>query len=166
MDKPRKPVWKPIKTALPPIKKLWTLEELEMLSNHIVPPKRSMNAARNKACRLGIPFTPGDSDAEPSMLPEYNPQVSIWTDKEIDLLRKGKLPKGRSRQAAYEKAFRLGIAFNPERKKKTPQKERAMLLHDEIVVELKRTGNIRATANKFGLAYTTIRNIAKEIVAA
>ena len=147
-------------------KKSWTPEELEMLSNHIVPPKRSMNAARNKASRLGIPFTPGDSDAKPSMLPEYNPQVSSWTDKEIDLLRKGKLPKGRSRQAAYEKAFRLGISFNPVRNKKTPQKERAMLLHDEIVAELKRTGNMRATASKFGLAYTTIRNIAKDNVGA
>lgn len=147
-------------------KKSWTPEELEMLSNHIVPPKRSMNAARNKASKLGIPFTPGDSTAEPSILPEYNPQVSTWTDKEIALLRKGKLPKGRSRQAAYEKAFRLGISFNPVRNKKTPQKELAILLHDEIVAELKRTGNMRATARKFGLAYTTTRNIAKEIVVA
>ena len=145
-------------------KKSWTPEELEMLANHIVPPGRSVNAARNKACRLGIPFTPGDSGAEPSVLPEYDLQVSSWTDKEIDLLRKGKLPNGRSRQAAYGKAFRLGISFNPVRNKKTPQKERAMLLHDEIVAELKRTGNLRATASKFGLAYTTVRNIAKTSV--
>ena len=145
-------------------KKSWTTEELEMLANHIVPPSRSVNASSNKACRLGIPFTPSDSDAEPSVLPEYNLQVSTWTDKEINLLRKAKLPNGRSRQAAYEKAFRLGISFNPVRNKKTPQKERAILLHDEIVAELKRTGNIRATARKFGLAYTTVRNIAKTTV--
>lgn len=68
-------------------KKSWTPEELEMLSNHIVPPKRSMNAARNKACKLGIPFTPGDSGAEPSMLPEYNPQVSTWTDSYCKQIR-------------------------------------------------------------------------------
>ena len=144
-------------------KKSWTPEELEMLSHHIVPPNRTLNAARNKACALNIPFTPGNADATPTELPEYNPQVLTWTETEIELLKNKKLPKGRSRQSAYGKAFRLGITFNPERKKKTPQKEKAMFLHDDIVAELKRTGNMRATANKFGLAYTTIRNIAKDI---
>lgn len=38
----------------------WTHEELEMLAQHKVPQGRSLNAARIKACSLGIRFRPNE----------------------------------------------------------------------------------------------------------
>lgn len=144
-------------------KSTWTEEELAMLANHKVPPTRSENAARNKACRLHIPFNPGTPDAEPSVLPEHTLQRTTWTAEEVASLRKGTLPEGRSRQSAYDKACRLHVPFNPVRRQKVPQKEKVATLYSHIVQELQATGNIRATSRKFGVSYTAVRNIALEL---
>lgn len=140
----------------------WTPEELEMLAKHVVPPTRSLNAARVKACLLGISFRPNEG-APANTAPVWTPAKPTYTEAEMDSIRNGVIPEGRSLSGAYNKAFRMGTSFATKRRRKTPQKEKVARLKDDIVKELQARHSIRSTAIKFGLAYTSVRNIAIEI---
>lgn len=140
----------------------WTHEELEMLAKHVVPPTRSLNAARVKACSLGVSFRPNEG-APANTAPVWTTAKPTYTEDELESLRNGVLPEGRSLSGAYNKAFRMGTSFATKRRRKTPQKERVALLKDDIVKELQARHSIRSTAIKFGLAYTSVRNIAVEL---
>lgn len=110
----------------------WTHEELEMLAKHVVPPTRSLNAARVKACSLGVSFRPNEG-APANTAPVWTPAKPTYTEDELESLRNGVLPEGRSLSGAYNKAFRMGTSFATKRRRKTPQKERVALLKDDIV---------------------------------
>ena len=84
----------------------WTHEELEMLAKHVVPPTRSLNAARVKACSLGISFRPNE-DAPANTAPDWMPAKPTYTEAELDCIRNGVIPEGRSLSGAYNKAFRM-----------------------------------------------------------
>ena len=137
----------------------WTQEELEMLAKHVVPPTRSLNAARVKACSLGIRFRPNEGSPA-NTAPAWTPAKPTYTEAELDCIRNGVIPEGRSLSGAYNKAFRMGTSFATKRRRKTPQKEKVALLKDDIVKELLSTYKIRATARKFGVDYTSVRKIA------
>ena len=141
----------------------WTEEEIGLLARHIVPKGRSLNAARFKAWKLRIPFHPADPDAIPSVPPKIPVKNPTWTDPEILALQGKELPQDRTLSAAYGKAHRLHIPFNRMRKRKTPQKQKVASIKDLISAELLATRKIRATARKFGVDYTSVRNIAKEL---
>lgn len=140
----------------------WTHEELEMLAQHKVPQGRSLNAARIKACSLGIRFRPNEG-APANTTPVWTPAKPTYTEDELESLKNGVLPEGRSLSGAYNKAFRMGTSFATKRRRKTPQKEKVALLKADIVKELQARHSIRSTAIKFGLAYTSVRNIAVEL---
>lgn len=133
-----------------------------MLAKHVVPPTRSLNAARVKACSLGISFRPNE-DAPANTAPDWMPAKPTYTEAELDCIRNGVIPEGRSLSGAYNKAFRMGTSFATKRRRKTPQKEKVTLLKNDIVKELQARRSIRSTAIKFGLAYTSVRNIAVEL---
>lgn len=140
----------------------WTQDEIELLAKHVVPPTRSLNAARVKACSLGIRFRPNEG-APANTAPAWTPAKPTYTEAELDCIRNGVIPEGRSLSGAYNKAFRMGTSFATKRRCKTPQKEKVALLKDDIVKELQAHHSIRSTAIKFGLAYTSVRNIAVEL---
>ena len=144
-------------------KSTWTDAEIDMLAHHKVPPGRSLNGARAKAWSLHSPFRPSDPNAQASETPDWKPQRRSWTADDVGRLKGREVPAGRTLKTARSIAHRLHIPFNRIRKQKTPQKEKVALLKDQIVEELLTTRNIRATARKFGLSYTPVRNIALEI---
>lgn len=84
----------------------WTHEELEMLAQHKVPQGRSLNAARIKACSLGIRFRPNEG-APANTTPVWTPAKPTYTEDELESLKNGVLPEGRSLSGAYNKAFRM-----------------------------------------------------------
>lgn len=146
----------------------WTKDEIELLRRNIKPDNRTIFACRNKAMSLRIPFCPKTKGVlkKPSKLPEgFNPEPlkKPWTDAEMVLLKYKVVPLGRSTMAAVMKAHQLGLPFNRVRKAKTPQKERVAMCRDDIVAELNATGKIRATARKFGVDYSSVRNIYLEL---
>ena len=145
-------------------KRTWTDAELETLKNQQVPATRSINGARWKAQQLGIPFHPNKRDLGPCQmeLPKAKPDRG-WTEDEISLLYKKQVPPGRTKAGALGKAYALKIPFNIVRKAKVPQKELVAKLKDQIIQELKDTNKIRATARKFGVNFTAVRNVALEI---
>lgn len=144
-------------------KTTWTQDEIELLARHKIPPGRSLNGARAKAQALHIPFRPSDPNATASDTPVWVPQRRSWTDDEVAKLKNKEIPEGRSIKTAHSIAHRLHIPLNFLRKQKTPQKEKVAMLKDQIVEELLSTYKIRATARKFGVAYTSVRNIAVEL---
>lgn len=144
-------------------KRTWTDDEIAMLARHEVPKGRSLNASRIKAWELHIPFHPGDPNAVPTIPPKNTVTITTWDKSEVSMLKKKVLPPNRSLSSAYSKAHLLHIPFNRIRKQKTPQKEKVALLKEQIISELKTTRSIRATARKFGVDYTSVRNIALEI---
>lgn len=141
----------------------WTQDEIELLARHKIPHGRSLNGARSKAQALHIPFRPSDPHATASDTPVWVPQRRSWTDDEVAKLKEKVVPEGRSIKTAHSIAHRLHIPFNRIRRRQTPQKEKVALLKDDIVKELLSTYKIRATARKFGVAYTSVRNIAVEL---
>lgn len=143
-------------------KTTWTQDEIELLAKHVVPPTRSLNAARVKACSLGIRFRPNEC-APANTAPVWTPAKPTYTEAELDSIRNGVVPEGRSLSGAYNKAFRMGTSFATKRRRKTPQKEKVARHKDDIVKELQARHSIRSTAIKFGLAYTSVRNIAVEL---
>lgn len=144
-------------------KRTWTEDEIAMLARHEVPQGRSLNASRIKAGSLHIPFHPGDPNAVASEPPVWTPQRRTWTADEVAKLKNKEIPEGRSKKTAHSIAHRLHIPLNFIRQQKTPQKEKVARLKDQIIAELLSTRKLRATARKFGVAYTSVRNIALEI---
>lgn len=141
----------------------WTQDEIELLAQHKVPQGRSLNAARIKAWELHIPFRPSDPHATASDTPVWVPQRRSWTDADVAKLKEKVIPEGRSLPSVRAYASAHHIPFNRIRRRQTPQKEKVALLKDDIVKELLSTYKIRATARKFGVAYTSVRKIAVEL---
>lgn len=141
----------------------WTQDEIELLARHKIPPGRSLNGARSKAQALHIPFRPSDPHATASNTPVWVPQRRSWTDADVAKLKEKVVPEGHSLSSVRAYASAHHIPFNRIRKRQTPQKEKVALLKDDIVKELLSTYKIRATARKFGVAYTSVRKIAIEI---
>ena len=141
----------------------WTPEEIELLAHHKIPPGRSLNGARSKAQALHIPFHPSDPNATASDTPVWIPQRRTWTDADVAKLKEKVVPEGRNLPSVRAYASAHHIPFNRIRRRQTPQKERVALLRDDIVKELQSHHSIRSTAVKFGLAYTSVRNIAVEL---
>lgn len=141
----------------------WTQDEIELLARHKIPPGRSLNGARSKAQALHIPFRPSDPHATASDTPAWVPQRRSWTDTDVAKLKEKVIPEGRSLASVRAYAGAHHIPFNRIRRRQTPQKEKVALLKDDIVKELLSTYKIRATARKFGVAYTSVRNIAVEL---
>ena len=102
-------------------------------------------------------------NATASDTPVWVPQRRSWTDADVAKMKEKIVPEGHSLSSVRAYASAHHIPFNRIRRRQTPQKERVALLKDDIVKELQSTGKIRATARKFGLAYTSVRNIAIEI---
>jgi len=144
-------------------KSTWTPEEIELLARHKVPPGRSLNGARAKAQALHIPFRPSDPHATASDTPVWVPRRRSWTDADVAKIKEKVVPEGHSLSSVRAYASAHHIPFNRIRKRQTPQKERVALLKDDIVKELQSRHSIRSTAVKFGLAYTSVRNIAIEL---
>jgi len=87
----------------------------------------------------------------------------LWTEAEIAMLHANELPPGRTLQSAHVKAYRLGICFCPKSPKSgKAQKKFASSVKDYVIAEIRRTGNVRATARKFGVSYTTVSDIARK----
>lgn len=87
----------------------------------------------------------------------------LWTESEIEMLHANELPPGRTLQSAHVKAYKLGISFCPTSPKSgKAQKELASRVKDYVIDEIRRTGNVRATARKFGVSYTTVSDIARK----
>ena len=144
--------------------KPWTDNEINLLKIGEIPPRRTISSARCKAYELGIPFHPIKKDLEPIQKEVAPAKIdNTWSKYEIAMLHKKKVPPGRTRLAAYVKAHFLGIPFNPIRKQKVSQKERIAQLREQIINELVATHKIRATARKFNVHYTAVRNIALEL---
>lgn len=141
----------------------WTQDEIELLARHKIPPGRSLNGARAKAKALHIPFRPSDPHATASDTPVWVPRRRSWTDADVAKIKEKVVPEGHSLSSVRSYASAHHIPFNRIRRRQTPQKEKVALLRDDIVKVLQSTGNIRATSRKFGLAYTSVRNIAIEI---
>ena len=141
----------------------WTQDEIELLARHKIPPGRSLNGARSKAQALHIPFRPSDPHATASEPPVWVPQRRSWTDADVAKLKEKVVPEGRSLASVRAYASAHHIPLNRIRRRQTPQKEKVALLKDDIVKELLTTYKIRATARKFGVAYTSVRKIAVEL---
>lgn len=90
----------------------WTQEDIVQLAKHKVPKGHTYSSARAKAFKLGIPFQPNRRHAVPSPVPQLGSVThSLWTSHEIEMLRKGEPPPGRSLASAYQKAHKLHIPF-------------------------------------------------------
>ena len=103
-------------------KHAWTQEDIAQLAKHQVPKGHTYSAARAKAFKLGIPFQPNRRHAVPTPMPQLGSVThSLWTRPEIEMLRKGELPLGRSLASAYQKAHKLHIPFKRLRTQKKHQ---------------------------------------------
>lgn len=112
---------------------------------------------------LHIPFRPSDPHATASDTPVWVPQRRSWTDADVAKLKEKVVPEGHSLSSVRAYASAHHIPLNRIRRRQTPQKEKVALLKDQIVTELLSTYKIRATARKFGVAYTSVRKIAVEL---
>lgn len=86
-----------------------------------------------------------------------------WTEAEIAMLHENILPPGRTLHSAYTKAFKINISFCPIAKKSyKAQRKRTAYVTGSVIKELQKTGNVRATARKYGISYTTVMDIARK----
>ena len=132
---------------MPGYAKKYTVDELEMIRQGIVPEGLKRRAVIIKANELGIDF------------PKHG---RPWTPEETALLRDNKPVPTRDVHSCYNKAGKLGIQYSPKGPSFREQHRKSVENHDAIIEEVKATGNIRATGRKYGVSYTTVSMIAKK----
>ena len=122
--------------------KIWTEAEVEQLKRFEIPENKTRRQAQLKAYELGF------------KLPIL--RNNLWSAEEIELLKQHKIPPGRTKRACEHQAWRQKILFHPSGWSMKDQSLIAQKNKDKILEEVKKTGQIRATARKFGVSYATV----------
>lgn len=126
---------------------IWTPEELKVLKRLEVPSTKTRKQAQTKAYAIGLRLPPLVKDK--------------WTPEEIQILKSNKFVPGRTQKSCYTKASKLHIPFHPFGISFQRQHQIAQANKNNILEEVARTGNIRATGRKYGVSYATVSTMAK-----
>lgn len=129
----------------------WSKQDDDELLSGRIPAGRSEMSCRVRAKALGITY---------SRHPNGGAEWARWTDAEIEQLKKGYIPEGRTLGAARAFAFQHRIAFNlaDSRRKSWTAEEDALIAKGEVPPN-RTSSACRARASKLGIVFDPRANI-------